>query len=127
MGSTNVYGYPSLSLLKRRKGDVTNHLIKKRNDNSVSISSLNYNSVSTTLSSAKEAVDLLHYGHQTQLSDNMTWFIMLISAYLIQYKIFRLFVSNVPHPFRSELTKPSIKLSDQFLLNNSSNKLRLSL
>ena len=48
----------------------------------------------TSLSSAKEALDLMHYGHQSQLSVNMTWFILITSAYLLQYKIFRFLASN---------------------------------
>jgi len=48
----------------------------------------------TSLSSAKEALDLMHYGHQSQLSVSMTWFILITSAYLIQYKIFRLLASK---------------------------------
>jgi PBP1b-binding outer membrane lipoprotein LpoB len=49
----------------------------------------------TSLSSAKEALDLMHYGHQSQfLSVNMTWFILITSAYLLQYKIFKLLASK---------------------------------
>lgn len=48
----------------------------------------------TSLSSAKEALDLMHYGHQSQLSINMTWFILITSAYLLQYKIFKFLASK---------------------------------
>ena len=50
--------------------------------------------ISTKLSSAKEALDLLHYGHQSQLSDNMTWILLITGAYYLQYKIFRILASN---------------------------------
>jgi hypothetical protein len=58
------------------------------------IESSSIRSSTTSLSSAKEALDLLHYGHQSQLSDSMTWFLLIVGAYLIQYKIFRLLASN---------------------------------
>ena len=80
---TNSLSYPSSS----SSSSLKKKLIDKRNR------CYDIKKSSIALSST-EALDLLHYGHQTQLSNNMTWFIMIISGYLIQYKIFRIFASN---------------------------------
>jgi hypothetical protein len=78
----------SICYINNKSNNIRNIKLIKVKINSSSSSS------STSLSSAKEALDLLHYGHQSQLSDNITWIILITGAYYIQYKIFRMLANN---------------------------------